>query len=128
MDTEKFIQQDGEKKMACFRNAFNTDFDTHHIERESEKAVYKFYPSLRILFDKMHCKAIVGQGKGEFIKMQKWEHFPIMVLTDMDTNIIEVDDIVSVCWYGKRGQTEIRFDIVYVIKGDQIIFNYATIR
>lgn len=127
MDTEKFIQQDSEKKMADFRKAYGTDFDTHHTERKSEDKLVKEFPYIKVLFDKMHYKPIVGQRKEEYIRYMKWERFPIMALKDIDDNLIEVDDIVIVHWYGKRQQTEIAIDMVYVIKDNQIIHNYTTI-
>ena len=48
-------------------------------------------------------------------------------MEEAEDNLIEVDDIVIVHWYGKRQQTEIAIDMVYVIKDKQIIHNYTTI-
>lgn len=100
--------------------------DTHFTERKSEDAAIKERPYLKILFDKMHYKSILAGGKEEYLRYMKWNLFSETELKRVEDSLIEVDDIVIVHWYGKRGETEIAINIVYVIKDNEIIKNCTT--
>ena len=128
MDAQTFIEKDSKKQMAEFYKAYGCDFQSHDVIRMSESIAVK-EKRLKIFFDKIRYKIFVGFSKDVLIDTLKSDRFPVATVKDLEDNCIEVDDVVTVRWYGKKSgkanDFEIGINITYIIKDNKVISHYT---
>lgn len=128
MDAQTFIEKDSKKQMVEFYKAYGCDFQSHDIVKLSDSIEVK-ERKRKIFFDQIRYKIFVGISKDALIDTLKSDRFPVATVKDLTDNCIEVDDVVTVRWYGKKsGKTndfEIGINIAYIIKDNKVITHYT---
>lgn len=128
MDAQTFIEKDSKKQMAEFYKAYGCDFQSHDIVKMSDSIEVKEYKR-KIFFDQIRYKIFFGVSKDALIDTLKSDPFPIATVKDLEDNCIEVDDVVTVRWYGKKsGKTndfEVGINISYIVKDNKVISHYT---
>ena len=124
MDAQTFIEKDSKKKMAEFYRVYGCDFQTHSTTKKSDNVMVK-EKGFKIFFDKYRYKILVGATKDELFRTLQWDRFPIATVKDLEENCVEVDDVITINWYGEGKQMNIAIDIVYIIKDDKVISHYV---
>ena len=124
MDAQTFIEKDSKKQMAEFYKAYGCDFQSHDVIKKSDSVAVK-EQGLKIFFDKIRYKIFFGKTKDDLIKTLQWDRFPIATIKELEENCVEVDDVITVNWYGERQQQGISIEIVYIIKDGKIISHYT---
>jgi hypothetical protein len=126
MNAQTFIENDSKKQMAEFYKAYGCDFQSHDTVRLSDSVKER---KRKIFFDRIRYKIFVGISKEALIDTLKSDRFPVATVKDLEDNCIEVDDVVTVRWYGKKsGKTndfEICINIAYIIKDNKVISHYT---
>ena len=124
MNAQTFIEQDSQKKMAEFYRVYGCDFQSHSTTKKSDDVMVK-EKGFKIFFDKYRYKIFVGATKDELFRTLQWDRFPIASVKDLEENCVEVDDVITVNWYGERKKKGIAIEIVYIIKDNEIISHYV---
>jgi hypothetical protein len=131
MDAQTFIAKDSEKQMAEFYKAYGCDFQSHDTVKMSDSINVKEYKR-KIFFDQIRYKIFFGVSKDALIDTLKSDRFPVATVKDLEDNCIEVDDVVTVRWYGKKsGKTndfEVGINISYIVKDNKVISHYAQLQ
>lgn len=126
MDAQTFIENDSKKQMAEFYKVYGCDFQSYDTFRLSDSVKER---KRKIFFDQIRYKIFVGISKDALINTLKSDRFPAATVKDLEDNCIEVDDVVTVRWYGKKsGKTndfEICINIAYIIKDNKVISHYT---
>ena len=124
MDAQTFIEKDSKKQMAEFYKVYGCDFQSHDTAKLSDSIEVKEHKR-KIFFDRIRYKIFVGISKEVLIDTLKSDRFPVATVKDLEDNFIEVYDVVTVRWYGKKsGKTndfEICINIAYIIKDNKVI-------
>ena len=115
MDAQTFIEKDSKKQMAEFYKAYGCDFQSHDVIKKSDSVAVK----------EQGLKIFLGKTKDELFKTLQWDRFPIATIKELEENCVEVDDVITVNWYGERQQQGISIEIVYIIKDGKIISHYT---
>lgn len=110
MDAQTFILKDSEKQMDGFYKAYGCNFQTHDTVKLSDKGYKR-----KIFFDQIHYKIFFGVSKDALINTLKSDRFPVATVKDLEENCVEVDDVVTVRWYGKKAarQTILRLESTF---------------
>jgi hypothetical protein len=124
MDAQTFIEKDSKKLMAEFYKAYDCDFQSHDVIKKSDSVAVK-EQKLKIFFDKIRYKIFLGKTKDDLIKTLQWDRFPIATVKELEENCVEVDDVITVNWYGERKKKGIGIEIVYIIKDNKVISHYT---
>lgn len=124
MDAQTFIEKDSTKLMAEFYKAYDCDFQSHDVIKKSDDVMVK-EKGFKIFFDKYRYKIFLGKTKDELFKTLQWDRFPIATVKDLEENCVEVDDVITVNWYGERKKKGIGIEIVYIIKDNKVISHYT---
>ena len=124
MDAQTFIEKDSKKLMAEFYKAYDCDFQSHDVIKKSDSVAVK-EQRLKIFFDKIRYKIFLGKTKDELFKTLQWDRFPIATTKELEENCVEVDDVITVNWYGERKKKGIGIEIVYIIKDNKVISHYT---
>lgn len=131
MDAQAFIEKDAKKQMAGFYNSYGCDFQTHNIVKMSDSIEVKEYKR-KIFFDQIRYKIFFGTSKDALIDTLKSDPFPIATVKDLEDNCIEVDDVVTVRWYGKKSSKtndfEVGINISYIVKDNKVISHYVQLQ
>lgn len=124
MDAQTFIEKDSKKLMAEFYKAYDCDFQSHDVIKKSDSVAVK-EQRLKIFFDKIRYKIFLGKTKDELFRTLQWDRFPIATTKELEENCVEVDDVITVNWYGERKKKGIGIEIVYIIKDNKVISHYT---
>lgn len=131
MDAQTFIAKDSEKQMDGFYKAYGCNFQTHDTVKMSDSINVKEYKR-KIFFDQIRYKIFFGVSKDALIDTLKSDRFPVATVKDLEDNCIEVDDVVTVRWYGKKsGKTndfEVGINISYIVKDNKVISHYMQLQ
>ena len=124
MDAQTFIKNDSEQQMSEFHVAYGCTSSNHSISKLSESVAVK-ENGLRIFFDKIRYKVILGRTKDALIDTLKNDRFPVAYVNDLMENCIEVDDVVSVHWYGYSKVAMVALTLDYIVKDNEVITHIA---
>lgn len=131
MDAQTFISKDSEKQMDGFYKAYGCNFQTHDTVKLSDNIVVKEYKR-KIFFDQIRYKIFFGVSKDALIDTLKSDRFPVATVKDLEENCVEVDDVVTVRWYGKKSSKtndfEVGINISYIVKDNKVISHYAQLQ
>jgi len=131
MDAQTFISKDSEKQMAGFYKTYGCNFQTHDTVKLSDNIVVKEYKR-KIFFDQIRYKIFFGVSKVALIDTLTSDRFPIATVKDLEDNCIEVDDVVTVRWYGKKSSKtndfEVGINISYIVKDNKVISHYVQLQ
>jgi hypothetical protein len=124
MDAQTFIKQNSEQQISEFHAAYGCTSSNHNISKLSESVAVK-EKGLKIFFDKIRYKVILGKTKDALIDTLKNDRFPVAPVNDLMENCIEVDDVVSVSWYGNTKVSIIGITLEYIVKDNEVISHIA---
>jgi hypothetical protein len=124
MDAQTFIKQNSEQQMSEFHAAYGCTSSNHNISKLSESVAVK-EKGLKIFFDKIRYKVILGKTKDALIDTLKNDRFPVAPVNDLMENCIEVDSVVSVSWYGNTKVSMIGITLEYIVKDNEVISHIA---
>lgn len=131
MDAQTFISKDSEKQMAGFYKTYGCNFQTHDTVKLSDNIVVKEYKR-KIFFDQIRYKIFFEVSKVALINTLTSDRFPIATVKDLEDNCIEVDDVVTVRWYGKKSSKtndfEVGINISYIVKDNKVISHYVQLQ
>lgn len=124
MDAQTFIKQNSEQQMSEFHTAYGCVSSNHNISKLSENVAVKGN-RLKIFFDKIRYKVILGRTKDALIDTLKNDRFPVAPVNNLMENCIEVDDVVSVNWYGYSKVSMVAITLDYIVKDNEVISHIA---